>query len=165
MTTPPLQPHPPSVPQTCLQRHTAPWPPGPALSWHTRPWLESQTWRWLQGSPSRRAHTRQQLQPSSTRGTPGGHWGGGQGQVHGIGHSWAHTCRDRDPTQPWSFQVASETLTTGYLSARLGSVGVHTLAPESHRPALEPWHSCGTLCRHERGLWTRVLVPTLSLIS
>lgn len=83
--------HPPSVLQTCLQRHRAPRPPGPAPGWQTRPWLASQTWSWSQGSPSRRAHTRQQPQPSSTRATPSGHRGGGQGQVHGVGHSWVHT--------------------------------------------------------------------------
>lgn len=120
LTAPPPQTHPPLVPQTCLQRHTAPRPPG--TGWQTRPWLESQTWRWSQGSPSRRAHTWQQLQPSSTRGTPSGHRGGGQGQAHGVGHSWAHTCRDRDLTQPRSFKLGKETLTTGYLSARPGSV-------------------------------------------
>lgn len=38
-------------------------------------------------------------------------------------------------------------------------------APESHRPALEPWPSHGTHCGHEHGLWTRVLVPALPLIS
>lgn len=75
------------LPSSSPQRHRAPRPPGPALGWQTRPWLGSQTWTWSQGSPSRRAHTRQQLQPSSTRGTPGGHRGGGQGQAHGVGHS------------------------------------------------------------------------------
>lgn len=116
---------PPPDPQTCLQRHTAPRPPGPAPGWQTRPWLGSQTWRWSQGSPSRRAHTRQQLQPSSTRGTPSGHRGGGQGQAHGVGHSWAHTCRERDLPQPRSFRVGSETLTTDSFSARLCSVAPH----------------------------------------
>lgn len=146
-STPPTIP--PSVPQTCLQRHTAPRPPGPAPSWQTRPWLGSQTWRWSQDSPSRRARTRQQLQPSSTRGTPRGHRGGGQGQAHGVGHSWAHTCRDRDLAQLWSFTVGSETLTIGHLSVRLGSVrSIHwsqslpdlTLSPGGPLTLPKRWH-------------------------
>lgn len=106
--------HPPGVPQgqTCLQRHMVLRLPGPSPGWQTRPWFGSQTWRWSQGSPSRRAQTWQQPQPSSTRGTPGGHRGGGQGQAHGVGHSWAHTCRDRDLTQLQDFEVGGETLPT-----------------------------------------------------
>lgn len=88
-----------------------------------------------------------------------------------AGHTPAET---ETPPQPWSSKVGSETLTTAYLSARLGSVGVHTLAPESHRPALEPWHpvnrpalepwhSHGTHCI--MSMDSRVPVPTLPLIS
>lgn len=92
-------------PSSSPQRHTAPRPPG--TGWQTRPWLESQTWRWSQGSPSRRAHTWQQLQPSSTRGTPSGHRGGGQGQAHGVGHSWAHTFEKRQRREKASRWVCS----------------------------------------------------------
>lgn len=51
--------------------------------------------------------------------------GGGQGQAHGVGHSFAHTCRERDLPQPRSFKVGSETLTTDSFSARLCSVAPH----------------------------------------
>lgn len=146
----PSPPPPPPDPQTCLQRHTAPRPPGPAPGWQTRPWLGSQTWRWSQGSPSRRAHTRQQLQPSRTRGTPGGHWGGGQGQAHGVGHSWAHTCRDRDPlSQGHSRRAVRPSRLTPSLP---GCAVVATPWPWSHIDlALNP-STPPSLCMRQHGI-------------
>lgn len=61
------------------------------LKSHCSPFWLSQGNLSVQGSPRCRAHTWQHRQPSSTRGTPGGHWGAGPGQLQGWSQSWQKT--------------------------------------------------------------------------